>query len=254
LVPGVARASGTLDQSQTDTSGGSVPITGPNFLTGPASEAQTFTAGLTGGLDRVDLHLLGVSVTGPLTVEIRDTSGGLPGSTVLASASVPASSVPTSFSWIEVDFASPAPVTSGTQYAIVAYTADTGQFGGYRWSAGNGDVYSGGAGWRSFASPPSTTWSGLTADLAFKTYVSPSASGLAAQLVTDADHLGPGHALADKAAAIQTAVNAEDTATACADITDFLGLVTAQTGKKLSQSDATELRNDATSLAAALGC
>jgi hypothetical protein len=80
------------------------------------------------------------------------------------------------------------------------------------------------------------------------------ASALAAQLVTDADHLAPGTALADKAAAIQTAVNSGATSTACADITNFLGLVKAQTGKKLSPANAALLTTDANNLATALGC
>jgi hypothetical protein len=84
-----------------------------------------------------------------------------------------------------------------------------------------------------------------------------SASTLAAQLVTDADHLPPGAALAKKATAIQTAVNTGQTATACAGVTNFLGLVQAQTGKKkpkLTQEQATLLTNDAQALAATLGC
>ncbi len=42
---------------------------------------------------------------------------------------------------------------------------------------------------------------------------------------------GPGKALANKATAIQTAVNAANKATACAGITYYLGLDRAQTGK-----------------------
>ena len=49
-------------------------------------------------------------------------------------------------------------------------------------------------------------------------------------------------------------MNAGQTTTACTEITDLLGLVKAQTGKKLSPSDATTLTNDANNLAAALGC
>jgi hypothetical protein len=82
----------------------------------------------------------------------------------------------------------------------------------------------------------------------------PTASALAAKLVSDADHLKPGTALADKATAMQTAVNAGQTATACADITNLLGLVTAQTGKKLSPANADLLTADANNLAVALGC
>jgi hypothetical protein len=80
------------------------------------------------------------------------------------------------------------------------------------------------------------------------------ATTLAAQLVSDADHLSPGTALADKATAMQAAVTAGDTATACADITDFLGLVKAQTKKKLSAANVTLLTTDANNLASALGC
>ena len=82
----------------------------------------------------------------------------------------------------------------------------------------------------------------------------PPAPVLAAQLVHDADHLAPGTALASKAAAIQTAVNSGATATACADITNFLALVQAQTGTKLTKPQAATLTTDAKNLATALGC
>jgi hypothetical protein len=84
----------------------------------------------------------------------------------------------------------------------------------------------------------------------------PPASDLAAKLVTDTKHLKPGTALVDKATAIQAAVNAnpQQTATACADITEFLGLVKAQTGKKLTKAQAATLITDAKNLAIALGC
>jgi hypothetical protein len=84
-------------------------------------------------------------------------------------------------------------------------------------------------------------------------YTTP-ASTLAAQLVTASAGKGPGKALADKAAAIQAAVNAGQTATGCADITDYLGLVKAQTGKTLTTAEANQLTADANNLAAALGC
>jgi hypothetical protein len=92
-------------------------------------------------------------------------------------------------------------------------------------------------------------------DTATTEIYTPSVSGLAATLAKHAHLLAPGTALADKAAAIQTAVNASppQTATACAGITNLLGLVNAQTGKKLSAKDANTLTTDATSLATALG-
>ena len=107
----------------------------------------------------------------------------------------------------------------------------------------------------------------------------PTASTLAAKLVSDTDKLKPGTALTDKAAPAQLSIGyiaqhlvsdnyffcnnfgamkgtqpAADTATACADITNLLGLVKAQTGKKLSSAQASLLTSDASNLAAALGC
>jgi DNA-binding beta-propeller fold protein YncE len=193
VEPGVARASGTLDrqldQSQTDTSGGGSFIAGPdNALQG--SLAQTFTAGVTGGLDRVGLYLDNGSATGPLTVEIRNTSGGAPGSTVLASASVPAASVTPSGGWVGVDFPSPAPVTSGTQYAIVAYTGDTGRKTFYQWFFSGSHPYAGGAMWSSPASPP-TTWNDRgSSDLAFETNVEVPAADTIYWGNRDGDTLG----------------------------------------------------------------
>jgi hypothetical protein len=81
-----------------------------------------------------------------------------------------------------------------------------------------------------------------------------SASDLSNTLVNDTGQLKPGTAMTDKATAIQAAVSAGDTATVCADITDFLDLVKAQTGKKVSSANVTTLTTDANNLAAALGC
>jgi hypothetical protein len=66
------------------------------------------------------------------------------------------------------------------------------------------------------------------------------ASTLAAIIVSNSTGEGPGKALENKAPAIQTAVdtNPPQTASACADIADYLGLVNAQTDKKLTQAEA----------------
>ncbi len=84
--------------------------------------------------------------------------------------------------------------------------------------------------------------------------VAPLGAPQAAQLVSDSAGLGPGKALTNKALAIQAAVDAGDAANACADITDYLGLVNAQTGKKLSSTEANQLTSDAMDLDTTLGC
>lgn len=162
----------TLDQQQTasDSNAG---------IGSSQSVAQTFTAGISGGLDRVDLllnHL--ASPTAPVNVEITNASSTGPGSTVLASNSIPAASIGTTAAFIPVTFASPAPVTAGTQYAIVAYSSDPGN--DYGWFYRLADVYAGGIQFHTSTSPPtaSSTWllAGSPAgyDQAFKTYVIPT--------------------------------------------------------------------------------
>jgi hypothetical protein len=171
LVPGMALAD-TLDQQQPNSEG-------DTQIQSTATEAQTFTAGLTGGLDRVELFLGagGFGPTLPLTVEIRDVSGGPPGTTVLASGSVDPSAVTSTDAWIPITFATAVPVTAGTQYAIVAHslTASDHQF---LWGIGFSDPYPRGTNYFQTVSPPGPTWtlSGLGGDHAFKTYVEVPAS------------------------------------------------------------------------------
>jgi hypothetical protein len=164
LAPGAALA-GTLDQQQT------IFDVGTGTIDSGETPAQTFTAGLSGGIDQVDLHLEAHGATTPVTVEIRDTSGDDPGATVLAAQSVPASSIPTTGSWVTVKFATPAPVTAGSQYAVLAYSSPLSMPQHYEWGYG-GDVYAGGRFTYASSSPPSSPWTtGSTNDLAFKTYV-----------------------------------------------------------------------------------
>jgi hypothetical protein len=165
LTPGSALA-GTLDQQQTDGSG-------PPLLISPDSVAESFTAGLGGGIDQVDLYLGKISSpTAPLIVEIRNVSGGTPGSVTLASANALASGVPTSPAFVAIHFAVPALVSPGTQYAIVAYSSTSGgnEYTWYR-SGSTPDPYPGGVLFVSSTTPPSTWVPSPTVDLAFKTYV-----------------------------------------------------------------------------------
>jgi hypothetical protein len=166
FVPGTALA-GTLDQQQTDISTGGYGI----FRT--ESLAQTFRAGLSGGLDQIDLYL---STTGspssPLNVEIRDVSGGKP-SMVLATHVVPTSHIPAAGGWVSIVLDTPVPVTAGTQYAIDAYSPTPLADGTYRWPGAPGEDPDR-VSFYSVTRPPSATWSQLPDGIfAFKTYVTP---------------------------------------------------------------------------------
>src|SRR5438067_1967044 len=101
-------AAGTLDQQNTNAiagllCNGVVPAVG-----------QTFTAGLTGQLDQVDLFA-GNPSPSTVTVQLRDAVGNLPGSTVLASTTV---ALPVTQTFFSVPLSSPAAVVAGTQYAV----------------------------------------------------------------------------------------------------------------------------------------
>ena len=167
-------AAGTLDQQQTTVTNGGF-IFGPQLQAPdiPFSDAQTFTAGLTGGLDRVDLSLRQFRSNNSvgLTVQIRTVSGGVPGAVVLASATIAAGAIPatgTPFAFVPVSFSPPAPVVAGTRYAIVVYTGGADR---YEWGFVGTNPYAGGEFFQTDASPP-TTWTAFpTDDFAFKTYV-----------------------------------------------------------------------------------
>ncbi len=172
LTPSGALA-GTLDQQQADGSG-------PDFdVYSLQSLGQTFTAGLSGKVDQVDLHLgKFLTPSGPLTVEIRDVSGGVPGSMVLASQSVAASSIPDHSvpAFVPVNFAAPASVSAGAQYAVVAHSS-TAFANTYSWNSSTpANPYARGVGSFASSSPPTSPWMSLSQDLAFKTYVAPVAT------------------------------------------------------------------------------
>ena len=175
--------SGTLDQQNTSLTGNGEVFSNTQWNT------QTFTAGASGALTRVDLNLFcylcGI-VPPAITVSIRATSNGLPTGADLAVASttMDASGAPKFYT---ANFASPTTVTAGTQYAIVirasaAYTDGTLAFTDSAVSGSTGnDVYHGGA--LGFSTNSGSTWSvqtygtSPTSDGGFKTYIGSGASG-----------------------------------------------------------------------------
>jgi hypothetical protein len=180
LVWAGAASAGTLDQQQTDISNGAAAVGNGESI------SQTFTPGLSGALDRVDLSLSTFSATAPLTVQIRNASGAGPGTSVLASISVPIAAAPVNpaNAFVPVVFAAAPSVTAGTQYAIVAISTDgTNSWGWLRTSSTS--AYAGGSAFSVAAGPPANSgWGALTGDQAFKTYVTvaaPPAAGLTGQ-------------------------------------------------------------------------
>ena len=170
-----ALAAGPIDQAQDAAPTGSLGL----FDT-PAvgrTVAQTFTAGVSGTLDQVDLQLGRVGDPGPLTVQVRAVSGGAVQPTVLASATVPSSSISADTDacplgcWVSV----PLPGTAsaaGTAYAIVASVGPTSGADEVVW--GFGGDYAGGDGQISADGGASFDAAGV--DLGFRTHVTPAAT------------------------------------------------------------------------------
>ena len=164
-VPMPALAVGTLDQSQ------DVATTGLSVDT-DYSIAQTFTAGVTGWLDRVSIAVGATpDLSENLTVEIGDTTGGVPVAGVLASETIALNVTPEDgLVRLEIDFSSPAWVMAGTTYAIVVPVTSVGSVG-----VGGQDLgsYAGGNGYWQYLA---TGWNLYDAvDFAFRTYVTSAA-------------------------------------------------------------------------------
>jgi hypothetical protein len=144
---------------------------------GPSAQvlAQTFTAGASGKLRQVDLPV--ACDAGALVLQVRDVTGGVPGTTVLATETYDATTF-APFTPGVATFASlrvaPAPtLTAGMSYALVL-SDPTGSCGILPGPVG--DPYVGGA---AFVLDATTgTWQALSIgndrdDLPFVTYVQP---------------------------------------------------------------------------------
>ena len=136
--------------------------------------AQTFTVGIAGTLDSVDLDLNYESVvpTYDITVEIRTTTSGLPDgpASTLASVQFDTSVLTPTFTLYSIDF-SPffIPLSVGDQLAIVLTSEEDAEAAAWR---GADDAYPGGK-WY-FDSGAGWETEGKDLDGYFQTYVEPS--------------------------------------------------------------------------------
>lgn len=179
LSVGILFAAPTIDQEQIV-----VDTTANTLAIGGASEqklAQTFTAAKSGCLSHVTVPL-GCEPAASLTVEIQETTDGVPSGTVLASETLPGtlypqlSAAPVPGGFRIVEFTSPALITAGKQYAVVLSAAgdSCGIFQGPL-----GDPYLGGHGFFD-ARPNPPGWIQFFEgrdDLPFQTFVEETSKG-----------------------------------------------------------------------------
>lgn len=155
-----AMAAGTIDQSVTSNTGSNY------YFDSRFTPGQTFTAGASGLLSTVTVDLAREGDPGVFIVEVFAVSGGLPDGPALASESMLQASVATVTQSVTVDFASPASMINGVQYAIVVRAPSAAGSNLYLWGVG-GEALSGEG-----SVFYSGSWRTSTDDFRFATYVS----------------------------------------------------------------------------------
>lgn len=141
--------------------------------------AQTFTVGMTGVLTGVEILVRrdNASITQPLVLDIRTTTGGAPtepnaGANILGSVSAAAATIPLATTFVSFDLtALGISVSTGDVLAIT--TRSAGENPAYLWTGSNTNDYLPGSAYRRLFS---TTWEVPTFanDFAFRTYVDAS--------------------------------------------------------------------------------
>jgi PKD domain len=131
-------------------------------------QAQTFTAGVTGRLDKVSLYSAGAAFG---TVQIQTVTGTFPAGSVLGTTSFSGSYAP---GFHDVPFAPTISITSGSHYAIVVMSFGRSALTWY--TSGGVNNYLGGQGYIGCSGCAWKTDSKFGADFAFQTWVIGGAS------------------------------------------------------------------------------
>jgi hypothetical protein len=179
-----------------------------DFVQGMMVAAQTYTAAVTGSLNKVVLPIGRYDNAGPLTVSIQTTAGGIPSGTVLASATVPLASALNDGTAHSVPVALPPSLsTAGTQYAIVLAAPAAQPDTTWLWMMDTAGSYAGGAIVR--GNTGLGTWTiDASSDYGFATYVDPtpcapgswSTTGYGPCVPADAGHFSAGEGATSQAA------------------------------------------------------
>ncbi len=190
---------GVLDASQGI---GSTFHSAGNLTSSEESVAQTFTIEQTGAIERVELLMADATghPVGPLVVELRATSNGLPGASVIATAIVNATAARPG-GWVNFTFSPPVPVTAGTRLALVLSSPGATAAQTWDWRARNGisiDPYANGTAQLSTAANGSGPWFNQSnVDMAFQVLLTTAFNESLAPFVEPAGSSGPGTRVAN---------------------------------------------------------
>ncbi|MGE5540798.1 MAG: choice-of-anchor R domain-containing protein [Bacillota bacterium] len=133
--------------------------------------AQSFIPATSGSLNKVSLYLKKTGSPGDITLKIVSDNSGKPSNTVLASGSLPASSVGTAYSFIDGTLTTAPTLTTGTTYWIVAI-ASVNSSNYFVWGSDSADGYANGTAKSSSNwSANNASWTSLAKDADFKSWM-----------------------------------------------------------------------------------
>lgn len=135
--------------------------------------AQSFTASSSGALQKVSVYLGKAGSPSDITARITTDKGGVPDDGDIASASIAASSVGITPSWIDVSFSTPPNLTSGTKYWIVLDYGANSTTNYWKWSMDSSDAYANNTGkYTADWSDKNAVWRTVGGDLDFRAWIS----------------------------------------------------------------------------------
>ena len=120
-ITGTATSANGATVSSDQGNGSGTPAYDVSFgnANGTQDFAQSFQVSASGVVNKVDLYLKKISTPSNLTMRIVNNSGSSPGTTTLASGTLSASLVSTTYGFVSVPFSSNPELSAGTTYWIV---------------------------------------------------------------------------------------------------------------------------------------
>lgn len=121
IITGTAISANSPALAADQTNGSGIPTYDVTFgnTNGTQDIAQSFQVSSDSPLNKIQLYIKKVGSTSNATVKIVNDASGSPGTTTFASGTLSASSVTTSYGWIDVSFSSNPMLDVGTTYWLV---------------------------------------------------------------------------------------------------------------------------------------
>ena len=169
----IASGGEVIDQQNTALSSSGVAVTTATW------DAQTFAPSISGTMAHADLFLFCSACSGvnpALTVDVRNTTSGAPGTTILATTTIPGFNTPAG-DFFTATFPTPPALTAGTTYALVVRLTTNRTAGTYAALRSSNNAYLNGARYQS--TNGGGTWTVQTTDLGFHTFMTTPATYVA---------------------------------------------------------------------------